>query len=77
MLAPLVDERTLRLRLDDARFRVVVGVRREERVVEEITDGKPRRYTTAESRFEAVLRENIARAADANPEQRRRLYGSA
>lgn len=43
----IANERTLRPRLDDARFRVVVGVRPEERVVEEIVDGKPRRHTTA------------------------------
>jgi hypothetical protein len=45
----IANERTLRPRLDDARFRVVAGVRPEERVVEEIVDGKQRRHTTAES----------------------------
>jgi hypothetical protein len=72
----VVDERTFLLLLDDVWFRVEVDVLPMERSVERLIDGKPHRHMTAESRYDAVLRHTISRAAGADLQKCEYLYGS-
>jgi hypothetical protein len=62
--------------LDDIWFRVEVDVLPKERIVTSAIGGKPHRRTTAESRYDAVLRRNISRAILADRRQCEYLYGS-
>jgi hypothetical protein len=71
-----VNERTFLLLFDDIWFRVEIDVLPRERLVESVVDGKPYRRTTAESRYDAVLRRNISRAILADRQQCEHLYGS-
>jgi hypothetical protein len=72
----VVDERTVLLLLDDVWFRVEFDLLPKERLVESVVDGKPHRRTTAESRYDVVLRRNISRAILADRQQCEHLYGS-
>jgi hypothetical protein len=72
----VVDERTFLLLLDDVWFRVEIDVLPKERLVESVVDGKLHRRTTAESRYDAVLRRNISRAILADRQQCEHLYES-
>jgi len=72
----VVDERTLLLLLDGVWFRVEVDVWPKERLVESVVGGEPHRRTTAESRYDIVLRRSISRAVLADRRQCEHLYGS-
>jgi len=72
-----VDERTCLLLLNEIWFSVEVDVLPEERLVDRVIDGKPRRQVTAESRYDVVLRKNVSRTARAESRRREYLYGSS
>jgi hypothetical protein len=73
----VVDERTFFLLLNGVWFLVEVDVLPKERIVESVIDGKPRRYTTAESSYDVVQRRNISRTILADRRQCEHLYGSS
>jgi hypothetical protein len=65
------------LLLDDVWFRVEVDVLPKDRVVETVVDGRPRRRSQIEPRFDVVLRRTISRATTTELAQCKYLYGSA
>ena len=73
----IVDERSVLLLLDDVWYLVEVAMMPQTRVVQNITDGKPRRQTTAEPRYDAVLRRNVSRVVDGDLRECNHLYGSS
>jgi hypothetical protein len=72
----IIDERAQLLRLNEVWFRVEVAPLPEKRVVEVTVDGALRKRTTADSRFDVVMRRSTSLAAQADGQERARLYGS-
>jgi hypothetical protein len=73
----VVDARTMLLLLDGVWFRVEVEALPKERLVEGDVNAQPRRRSTVEPRYDAVLRRQISRANSADLEQCKYMYGSA